>query len=135
MANYVCVMRTNYFRVKNPDKFRTFMGCVYGDADTVDLWEEKDEQGNPLFGFGSCGSISGLNEDDYDGFIAGLQRHVADDDAVIILEAGHEKMRYVIGSAEIVTSKEFKRLNITSLAVSKAAIMLNNPEWTTKCEY
>ncbi len=144
MANYTCVIRTNYFRVKDPDEFRSFMGRIYGHEDTVALWEEKDEDGTPLFAFGSYGGIGGLrdasedeseDEDAYDEFIAGLQRHIADNDAVIILEAGHEKMRYVSGCAEIVTSEAYEGLNITSLAVSKAAAILNDPKWTTKCEY
>lgn len=149
MANYTCTVRTNYFRVKDPDEFRSFMARVYGREDAVTLWEEKSENGTPLFAFGSYGGIGGLRgsaenesedevqDDDeaYDEFIAGLQHHIADDDAVIILEAGHEKMRYVIGCAEIVTSEAHEGLDMTSLVISKAAAMLNDPKWITKCEY
>ena len=51
------------------------------------------------------------------------------------LESGNEKMRYVIGSATIITSKVHKYLDITSIAVEEAAILLHNPKWRTKCEY
>lgn len=146
MANYCCIIRTNYFRVKDPEEFRAFMKRVYGIEDAVQLWEERNTDGDVLFAFGSCGGISGLHgaaadeEDDadesaYDEFISGLQTHVANDDAVLILEAGHEKMRYVVGSATIVTSTDCDHLSITDLAVPRAAAMLGKPDWKTKCEY
>jgi hypothetical protein len=122
------------------------MNRVYGCEDTVELFEEKDSNGKTIFGFGTYGGIAGLanaSEDEeefcddtaYDEFINGLQECVADDDAVIILEAGNEKLRYVIGSATIITSVTYEYLDITSLAIDKAAELLGNPKWATKCEY
>ena len=53
MANYYGNTRTNYFHVKDEAAFREFMGKVVGDEDGIDLWDdEKDDQGNTLFGFG-----------------------------------------------------------------------------------
>lgn len=146
MANYCCTIRTNYFHVKDEVKFRELMNRVYGCEDTVELFEEKDSNGKTIFGFGIYGGIAGLanaSEDEeefcddtaYDEFINGLQECVADDDAVIILEAGNEKLRYVIGSATIITSVTYEYLDITSLAIDKAAELLGNPKWATKCEY
>lgn len=146
MANYCCTIRTNYFHVKDEIKFRELMSRVYGCEDTVELWEEKGSDGKTVFGFGTYGSIAGLanaskdeeefcDDTAYDEFINGLQECVADDDAVIILEAGNEKLRYVIGSATIVTSATYEYLDITSLAIDKAAELLGNPKWATKCEY
>ena len=108
MANYCCTIRTNYFHVKDEDKFRDLMSRVYGCEDSIHLWEEKDSDGKAVFGFGVYGGIAGLrnaqeDEDDdvdessYDEFIDGLQSCVADNDAIIIMEAGNEKMRYVVG--------------------------------------
>ena len=145
MAEYCCTVRTNYFHVKDAEAFRVFMARVYGSEDPIKLFEEKDCSGNPIFGFGTYGGISGLrnsmDDDDedadetaYDEFIAGLQEHIADD-AVIILEAGHEKLRYVVGSATIITSQDIKHLDLTNLAVACGRAMLNNPDWKTKCEY
>lgn len=146
MANYMSTTRTNYFRVKDPEAFRTFMATVEGTEGSVELWEEKDNNGNLVFGFGTYGSLSGIcdvgeagtdvtSEPDYEEFINGLQDHVAEDDAVIILEAGNEKLRYVVGSATIVTSRDCEYLNITDLAVSRVSALLGNPDWKTKCEY
>ncbi len=46
MANYTCATRTNYFRVNDAENFKAFMARAYGTEDRVDLWEEKDKDGN-----------------------------------------------------------------------------------------
>lgn len=151
MANYESTVRTNYFHVKDAEKFRAVMRRVYGYEDAVELWEEKDKGGGPVFGFGVYGGISGILPDlesgndggdnydpdgcSYDDFLEALQQCVADDDAVIILESGNEKMRYVVGAATIITAKEIRYLDITDLAVEEASKMLGNPGWETVCDY
>ncbi len=154
MANYSCTIRTNYFHVKDPEKFRELMSRVCGSENPIDLWEDKDSDGSPVFGFGVYGSISGLcstqpidgdedadiDEDDdedasYDDFLKALQEYIADGDAVIILESGHENMKYVIGLATVVTSTSCEYIDITTLAEKQARLILNDPDWTTKCEY
>ena len=145
MANYCCTVRSNYFHVKDEAAFLDMMSHVYGCEDEVDLWREKDKNGNPVFGFGAYGGIAGFreldDEDDvaddtaYDDFIDRLQQLVADGDAVIILESGNEKLRYIVGAATIITSTDCKRLDITQLAAEKAAEMLKKPSYQTKCEY
>lgn len=146
MAEYICTTRTNYFHVKDPDAFRAFMGRVYGSMDSVSLWQDLDKDGKPVFGFGAHGAISGLknaeadnddtlDESAYDELIRGLQEHVAEDDAVILLEAGHEKLRYVTGSATILTCGDHAHIDLACAAAKKASEMLGNPDWQTKCDY
>ena len=145
MSEYICTTRTNYFHVKDPAAFREFMGRVYGSVDFISLWQETDDAGKPVFGFGTHGAISGLknaeadtddtlDESAYDEFIRGLQEHVAEDDAVILLEAGHEKLSYVTGSATILTSIDHAYLDLTAAATRKAAEMLGALQWQTRCE-
>ena len=148
MANYSCAIRTNYFHVKDEEKFRDLMGRAYGSEDSISLWEEKDPEGKPVFAFGVYGGIGGimnaqedetededLDETSYDEFIDGLQECVADDDAIIIFESGHEKLRYVIGDALVITGAGHWYMDIAALATEKAAEMLGNPGWKTKCTY
>jgi hypothetical protein len=147
MANYGCALRTNYFHVKDPAAFKKFMKRVIACEDTVELWEETDGDGKPVFGFGCYGSIAGVRpsenaseedydyEEDYDEFINGLSEHIADDDAVIILESGNEKLRYLVGSATIITSTQSQYLDISTLAAEAAAQMLGNSSWKTRIEY
>lgn len=146
MANYMCTVRTNYFHVKDAEKFKEIMEQVQGYEDEVKLWEETDQDGNPVFGFGCESGIAGIpcapddngeteiDDDSYDRFIEMLQECVADDDAVIIMEAGHEKLRYVVGSAEIITSRSTEYLDISRLAVKTAGKMLGC-EFATKMDY
>jgi len=132
--------------VKDSELFRQFMVRVYGVNGTVELWEEKDANGQTMFAFGSYGGIGGLrnaaedtsedaDESAYDEFICGLQQNVQTDDAVIILESGHEKLRYLTGSAEIITCNGLEQLDISDLAQHHAAIMLGNPNWETSLDY
>lgn len=138
MANYNCAIRTNYFHVKDSELFRQFMSRVYGADDSVELWEEKDTDGQTVFAFGCYGGISGLrdaldvDEAGYDAFTCGLQQHIREDDAVIILETGREKLCYLVGSAEIITCSGREYLDISDLAQARAATMLGNPGWQTQ---
>ena len=138
MANYHCAIRTNYFHVKDSELFRQFMSRVYGADGSVELWEEKDDGGQTVFGFGCYGGISGLrdapdiDEAGYDAFVCGLQQHIREDDAVILLESGREKLCYLVGSAEIITCGAHEYLDISDLAQARAATMLGNPEWQTQ---
>lgn len=141
MANYHCAIRTNYFHVKDSELFRQFMSCVYGADGSIELWEEKDADGQATFAFGANGGISGLrdaldvDEAGYDVFIRGLQQHIREDDAVIILEVGREKLCYLVDSAEIITCNGLEQLDISDLAQHHAAIMLGNPNWETSLDY
>lgn len=152
MANYCCALRTNYFRVKDPEKFRKFMQSVVTTEDTIDVWEDANSRtGETEFGFGCYGSICGLpvyensennSEDevywedcDYDAFVNGLSELVAEDDAIIILESGNEKLRYVVGQAQVITSRGVDFIDIGTAAAESAAKLLNDPSWKTRVSY
>ena len=144
MANYCCTIRTNYFTVKDNEKFEEFMSHVRGTEDSVALWKEERD-GKTMYGFGSYGTIFGYcpepdDEDaDFDGayeaFEAGLVEHVADGDAILIFEAGNEKMRYVTGYATVITGGGVDGIDLKCAAMEIARHMLGNPEFNTKCEY
>lgn len=143
MANYYCAVRTNYFAVKDGEAFEKFMAGVSGE-DSVHVWKEPQKDGSVKYGFGCDGSISGWfsendNEDDWDvameKFEAGLMEHVAEGDAVIIMESGHEKLRYITGYATIITSDGVDGINLVDAAIQKAREMLGSPEWDSQCEY
>lgn len=142
MANYCCTIRTNYFYVKDEAEFRSLMEQVYGSEDAVEVWEKRDDEGNTTFGFGCYGGIAGIRDADddleetaFDRFLEKLQQCVAENDAVIILEAGNEKMRYVVGTALILTNKACEYLDIAELAEKRAAELLTIPSWKTKLMY
>lgn len=149
MANYCCAIRTNYFHVKDPDAFREFMDKVVACEDSVNVWEDQDRAGKTVFGFGCYSQIlgipvhtegDGVDDDDfedydYNEFVSGLSELVAEDDAIIILESGNEKLRYLMGSALVITSTGADYMEIDAIAAKRAAEMLGNPGWQTKTCY
>ena len=142
MAGYTCVIRTNYFRVKDADKFKSFMNDVYSNRAEVEVFEDTDKNGVTRYGFGCCGQIRGvcqIKEDgiftEYAAFIEGLQELVAEDDAIMIFETGSDGLRYLTGTADVITAEGHKYLRIEDWATKMAAKMLNNPEFTTRVDY
>lgn len=136
MANYYAYVRTNYFHVKDAEAFRKFIRSISStEGHGVELFEEKDENGIQVFGFGCQGQPTFPEDESYEGILEGLSELVADDDAIIITEVGHEKLNYLVGEARIITSKEVKGIGISDLAVQTAREMLNRPNWKTKSEY
>lgn len=146
MANYYCTTRTNYFHVKDEQKFRDVIAKVECDEDQLEVWKEPDG----TFGFGAYASILGFpvqvegvsekdaqycQDYDYEEFANALAECVADDDAIIITEVGNEKMRYVNGHAVVITSKEIRNINLEAQAIIAAQDMLNNKKWNTEMHY
>lgn len=136
MANYYAYVRINYFHVKDAAAFREFIASIGStEGDKVELIEGKDKEGNPIFGFGCHGQPAFPEADSYEGILESLSELVADDDAVIIMEIGHEKLNYLAGEARIITSKEAKCITIADQAIQTAREMLGEAKWETKTEY
>lgn len=131
MASYVCAIRTNYFRVTEEEKFRNLIDEFLSGS--CEVFTRTDVNSNKLVGFGSDENINW--PEDETGFFSGLQECLAEDDSIIVLEVGHEKLRYFVGAATIITRSSIETIDLTSLAISKAAEMFGNPDYTTCCEY
>lgn len=131
MASYVCAIRTNYFRVTEEEKFKNLIDEFLSGS--CEVFTRTDVNSNKLVGFGSDENINW--PEDETGFVSGLQECLAEDDSIIVLEVGHEKLRYLVGAATIITRSCIETIDLTSLAISKAAEMLGNPDYTTCCEY
>jgi hypothetical protein len=137
MANYNCVVRTNYFHVKDAEAFEGFMEHVHGDD--LELFYEKDGS----YGFGGYGSIYGyvenVDDDDceesYDDMIKGLQTHLADGDAIIITEVGFEKLRYLVGLVTVITQSDCKTRSLDGMGLDLAKLLLNDPNYNTQMDY
>ena len=141
MSNYYGVIRTNYFHVKDEEQFRALMAKTAGDEDGIELWDDViDVEDKQMFGFGVYGGISGIQNDDdeyddesYDRFIDGLMECVAENDAILIFEAGHEKLRYVGGGVTIITAKGVEYINLEDNARTIVRELLGNEKWDTRC--
>lgn len=147
MANYYGITITNYFHVNDPEELKNLIRRVVSDEGDIDLWEDKDKDGNPVFSFGGYSSIVGIcpiennnddgededyDEADYDLFISELQKLIVDGDAIIITEIGHEKLRYLTAYSTIITKNDVQSINLERQSVLKASDMLGNPEYSTR---
>lgn len=95
--------RTNYFNVKDDEKFETFLNKFDVEYDnTVDGYVMFSDEGN----WPSSIYNEETNEyDDYDRFFDDVAEHLEDDEVVIVMTSGHEKMRYITGNAFAINSK------------------------------
>lgn len=151
MANYNCTTRTNYFEVKDAEALKSLIAKTHSGEDKISIFTRTDkETGKTLYGFGCYSSIDGIPssekdekseqlehdlELDYELFLKELQKIVADDDAIIITEAGNEKLRCVCGYSTIITTKEVNTIDLKNVAKVAARQMLNNKDWCSIMSY
>lgn len=67
-------------------------------------------------------------------FYQELQKILPDHEAMIYMEAGNEKLRYVVGHATIVTNKEICSINMADAALKTARSMLGEEDFATQME-
>ena len=141
MANYYGFTRTNYFAVKDEERFRQVVASCQASEENPEVWEEAVD-GQTLFAFGCYGSLSGLpcgDEEDYEcdlgAFHSALQQVVADGHAIIITEVGYEKLRYLVGDCTVITSQEIAYTNLSDIGLAKARQLLKNPQYNPVMEY
>lgn len=144
MANYMAQTRTNYFHVTSKEAFDEFAEHLVATEDEVKIFEGSDSEGNPTYGFYAYSPISyraDLEDEDWyddisdDDFIEAAQKIIAKDDALILTEIGHEKMRYLVGYALVVTQNGHRWINLSNASVQAARELLNNNEFTTELDY
>lgn len=137
MANYIEMARTNYFRVIDEKRYKELFDKLISEDEVYDF-TKVDENGAIWHAFGSYGYIDyQVTEDDYDRdeFFKEMQKILPDDEALIFMAAGHEKLRYIIGFSLIVTNKDIQYINTIDNAIDTARVMLQNPGWTTVPDY
>lgn len=120
MANYYGQARTNYFAVKDDEAFVAEMSKLPVEVIT----EEKD--GKTLYGFLDANQDGGgldsyvydseTEQEDSIDWIETLQKHVAPGWAVILMEVGHEKYRYLNAYTYVITESGFRELNLEDWA-------------------
>jgi hypothetical protein len=134
MANYMATARTNYFRVTDEKKYEELFYGLCCEDTIEDFTKEKD--GVLYHGFGSYDSINYLVSDEYDfdEFLTKLQKILPDNEAFIYMEAGNEKLRYVVGLVVVVTSKEIKSMSLDTWAKEQVKQLLGS-DFETETEY
>lgn len=146
MANYYGAFRTNYFQVSNEEKLKDIVSRMSAGEDSVDLFTNHA----PYYGFGGYGLLCGVfqkcengKEDesaydieaDFDLMVKELQAILPNNEAIIIMNVGHEKLRYVTGHTVIITHSDCSYIDMACAAKAKAKEMVGDTDWDTVCEY
>jgi len=96
VADYRPLVRSNYFRVKDPGVFRSW-------CEGLGLEVIEDEEQPGLYGFIADEGIPDTRPDPETGeeeeidFFAELAGHLAEGQVAEVREIGYEKMRYLVG--------------------------------------
>lgn len=124
MANYEATVRSNYFHVTDEEKFQEIFEQIQKKNFGIDLLTGPDH----TYGFGS---YSDVNMDD----ILELQDMIPDDDCIIVMESGHEKLRYVDGIGYVITKDRMESISIMSWVQERAKELMQDPDYTTQIDY
>lgn len=135
MANYYGNSRSNYFKVKDKEKFKNFLDLMY------DMEYIEDSEGRVGFLVsGEGGSIPceiwDENADEYVelDFDRLLAQHLQDGEVAIYQEVGAEKLRYLVGYSIAVNSKG-ERVAVSINDIYRLAQEELGGENITLCEY
>lgn len=134
VADYLSMVRSNYFKAKDRKAFEEFCKCY-------DLEMFEGEGG--CVGFCKDGVNEGISEFRYDpeaggltpvGFFKELSEHLDEEYVAVVEEIGHEKMRYFIGRA--VASHPDGRVIVVDLDDIYAKVQKRWPDKRiTDCSY
>lgn len=99
MANWIGSARTNYFRVKDVEAFKTWAAAaslvVFEEDGRFGVYSEDEYGGWPEIVFDDDATDA---HRDFD-IVYELAQHVVEGEIVVCLEAGAEKLRYITGKA------------------------------------
>lgn len=111
--------------IQNPDP--ETIGKMY----VCDAIEKEDE-----YEIHTCNEESDviLDDDCMLEFYQELQKILPDQEAMILMEVGNEKLRYVVGLATIVTNKEIRFVNMEDVALKTVKSMIGE-DFTTQIDY
>lgn len=132
MADIVTKARTNYFSVNNIPKFLQMME-EWDKKYNIRLLKRQNSDGNPLYAF--TYDESDLNEN-----LVDLQEFLPESEAVILQQVGYEEsingsLRYVFGTAMIVTSNAIDSIDLSTLALQRVRKLLIKPDYKTILDY
>ena len=141
MANYYSKCRTNYFAVTDAEKFTDIMKHLSGEGE-VAFYEHDTDKGKYMFycernliGYIADPDVDYCSDEATGIMIEELQKILPDGEAIILTEAGSEKMCYILCLATIITKSEIKHVNLASIALATAREMLKDPDFTTEMDH
>lgn len=129
MANYEEQTRSNYFKVKDVEKFKELLDEHY--LTFIQL------KGTDLVGFLAEDGLPAWDRetDEEIDFMDLVSKHLVKGDVAIIIGNGFEKMRYLTGFAAAVNSRGTAVYISVEDIYKKAEKLTKTPKNITRCEY
>lgn len=135
MSNYIEAIRSNEFKIKQGSKEQ--LEKILNNLSGEDVYTDIIEREDGTYGWLGCyGGLIGLdiekyfadNEElieeyqdaEYNAMVDELQKIIDENSALILIDAGHEKLRYVGGGALIITSETSKYIDLSKMASETA---------------
>lgn len=136
MAKYDCVFRTSYFYVTDEEKYEEFKKhiVVQDIMNGINFWHKRGDlienddikfdthDGRIAHAFGGYNQIKGYYDGkescplpDYELFLQKLSEIVAPGSACVITEVGNNRLRFIGAKADIVTHKNYRRVNLCNI--------------------
>ncbi|MGB9879691.1 MAG: hypothetical protein ACPLRM_02905 [Anaerolineae bacterium] len=133
MADYVSLVRTNYFRVKDLERFKEFcrrygLSPIDGPSGSVGFMLEGVNEGIP------SGYVDETGEYHEVDFFGELSRLLVEGQVAEVREIGNEKMRYLVGCTVAVHSNG-ERLEVNLNDIYRLAKEKWPDAEMTLCEY
>lgn len=123
MANTESAYYTNFFKVTDEEAYNNLISKLSGEY--LYFSEKKEENLHSFSGYDSLSYIK--TEDDildvYD-FIDELRAILPDNECIVYIESGHDKLRDVYGYAIIATNKEIREESLSDFAQRSIEQML-----------
>ena len=134
MANYEAYARSNYFHVNNMKNFLKWMKMYLPDAHLFTKDNKKKEAitEQDLVAFGMESDVYLKDEDQA---ISSLQELLLEGEACVVMETGHEKLRYVAGHSTIFTKNTVEYVSLDEKTRSYCAELLGQPDYQLDISY
>lgn len=141
MADYEGMTRTSYFRVKSPKRLKEILKRCSSEGTQIELTETVIN-GKKHYSFCCESCITGLrlkktalqDTGSYSKLISALQSNLYPGEAMVIMEVGHEKLRYLVAAATVITKDACEEINLCNCASKAARKLLGNPNYTLRME-
>lgn len=118
MANFEEKVTSNFFKVKDSKAFVKELK----ENEIESFFEQKYDESDK-FAVASYGSLFTTDENDndfeYDDFINLIQKHICDDEIVVVKGIGNEKLRYLTADACIITKEKTEYIDFTNIIKNK----------------
>lgn len=133
MADYLSWTRSNVFKVTDKEKFIDVINNLESDGIIEFREHDGDKEGETKVQFMVDGTLSGYETENGDfefiPVIEDIQTLLPDGEVCVIIEAGHEKLRYVDASVLVITNETYFSKGLVEYAQEKSREMLRNNDY------